>query len=63
MCGAIAVGLLLSSVANAADPVDYKLDVQPVLKQRCYACHGALKQEAGLRLDSAIFIRRPRQIF
>ena len=51
MRGAIAVGLLLSSVANAAGPVDYKLDVQPVLKQRCYGCHGALKQEAGLRLD------------
>ena len=58
MRGAIAIGLLLSSVANAAGPVDYKLDVQPVLKQRCYGCHGALKQEAGLRLDSATFIRQ-----
>ncbi|MBI82164.1 MAG: hypothetical protein CMJ81_03120 [Planctomycetaceae bacterium] len=58
MCGAIAVGLLLSSVANAADPVDYELDVRPVLKKRCYACHGALKQEAGLRLDTATFVRQ-----
>lgn len=27
--------------------------VKPVLEQRCYACHGALKQEGGLRLDTA----------
>ncbi|HND51005.1 MAG TPA: DUF1549 domain-containing protein, partial [Pirellulaceae bacterium] len=27
-------------------------DVKPILKQRCYACHGALKQESNLRLDT-----------
>src|SRR5438045_8151275 len=38
--------------AAAADPVDYRKDVRPVLQERCYACHGALKQNAKLRVDS-----------
>jgi len=37
--------------ANAA--VDYLRDIKPVLKERCQSCHGALKQQAGLRLDTA----------
>ncbi len=37
---------------------DYLHDVKPVLKARCYACHGALKQKAGLRLDTAAMIRQ-----
>ena len=32
--------------------VDYGRDVKPLLKERCYACHGALKQKAKLRLDT-----------
>ena len=31
---------------------DYTKDIKPLLKERCYACHGALKQKAGLRLDT-----------
>src|SRR5262249_28168606 len=31
---------------------------KPVLKERCYACHGALKQQARLRLDTAALIRK-----
>jgi mono/diheme cytochrome c family protein len=31
--------------------VDFKLDIQPLFQKRCYECHGASKQEAGLRLD------------
>lgn len=38
--------------ATAAALDIYKTHVQPLLKSRCYACHGALKQEAGLRLDT-----------
>ena len=30
----------------------YNKRIKPLLTARCYACHGALKQEAGLRLDS-----------
>ena len=37
---------------RAADPVDYRRDVKPVLQERCYACHGALAQKAKLRVDS-----------
>src|SRR5260221_5425636 len=44
--------------ASAAEPVDYLRDVKPVLKANCFACHGALKQEAGLRLDAAALIRK-----
>jgi mono/diheme cytochrome c family protein len=39
--------------ALADEPVDYVRQIKPVLQERCYACHGPLKQEAGLRLDTA----------
>lgn len=38
--------------------VDFRSDVRPIFEQRCFACHGALKQEAGLRLDTATSIRK-----
>ena len=41
-----------------ATPVDYTRDVKPILRSKCYACHGALKQEANLRLDTAALVRR-----
>jgi hypothetical protein len=34
----------------------YLLSIKPVLEKHCYACHGGIKQEAGLRLDTAEFI-------
>lgn len=46
-----------SRLARAVD-VDYERDIKPVFKARCYACHGALKQEAGLRLDTGDLIRQ-----
>lgn len=59
MAKCIAMGLCyclllfgLPRQAGAEAPVDYVRDVKTLLKSRCYACHGALKQEAGLRLDS-----------
>jgi mono/diheme cytochrome c family protein len=33
--------------------IDYLEQVKPLLRERCYACHGPLKQKAGLRLDTA----------
>src|SRR5687767_6306902 len=33
--------------------VDFHRDIKPLLKARCYACHGALKQNSSLRLDTA----------
>ncbi|MCA1686422.1 MAG: colicin uptake protein, partial [Planctomycetia bacterium] len=44
--------------APAPEPVDYLREVKPLLRGRCYACHGALKQKAGLRLDTGASIRR-----
>ena len=44
--------------AGAAERVNYLKDVKPVLAARCYACHGALKQESKLRVDTAEFIRQ-----
>jgi len=41
------------SLGFSADPsVDYLTQVKPLLKARCYSCHGALKQKSGLRLDT-----------
>src|SRR5215475_3008992 len=35
----------------ASRKVDYKQDIQPILAQNCYSCHGSEVQQAGLRLD------------
>ncbi|MBT5846317.1 MAG: DUF1553 domain-containing protein [Verrucomicrobiales bacterium] len=51
----ISLAVLMPLTAGAAD---YLRDIKPVLKARCYACHGALKQKAGLRVDTAANIRR-----
>ena len=39
-------------VASVGAAVDYAKDVKPLLRERCYSCHGALKQKAKLRLDT-----------
>ena len=44
---------LLPSRVSAEEPVDYSTQIKPILRERCFACHGALKQESGLRLDTA----------
>ncbi len=31
---------------------DYSGTIRPLLAERCFSCHGGLKQEAGLRLDT-----------
>ena len=48
---------LFPSISISAEEVDYIEHIKPVLRARCYACHGALKQEAELRLDTAESIR------
>src|SRR5262249_15353739 len=37
--------------AAATRTVDFAADIQPLLKKNCYSCHGAERQEGGLRLD------------
>lgn len=56
----IAVAALLTSTALEADEPKYspqeieffETRVRPVLVEKCYSCHGAKKQRAGLRVDS-----------
>jgi len=56
---ALACGQLLSvPVSPAAEPIDYAKQVKPILSAHCYACHGALKQESGLRLDTGALARK-----
>ena len=55
--------ILIAMVGNAqsvvaAPPVDYGREVKPILAARCTSCHGAIRQKAGLRLDTAEFVRR-----
>ena len=54
--------------ARAADPVKptaaqleyFEAKVRPVLADHCYSCHGAKKQQGGLRLDTAAGIKARR---
>jgi len=43
---------------SAARAIDYERDIKPVLQERCFSCHGALQQQADLRLDTGAMIRR-----
>src|SRR5690606_37520816 len=38
--------------STADEQIDYLKQIKPVFQARCYACHGALKQEGNLRLDT-----------
>jgi len=40
------------SIAQAPDSIDYEKQVKSLLRERCFACHGPLRQEAALRLDT-----------
>lgn len=44
---------LAAGRANAeSGPVDFRRDVQPILKEHCHECHGATRQRGDLRLTS-----------
>ena len=53
--------LVVSGVSRAADEIDFQRDIKPLLAHKCGACHGALKQKAGLRLDTAEQIHRGKR--
>lgn len=53
LAGLLVVATTIAAPLRADEPVDYLGQIKPVLQARCYACHGVLKQEAGLRLDTA----------
>jgi len=54
----MALGLGFAPAVGAEEPGDYERHIKPVLQERCFACHGALKQEANLRLDTAALMRQ-----
>lgn len=43
----------VATAGPAADVADYQRHVKPLLRNKCYACHAALRQEGGLRVDTA----------
>ncbi|MDA0835320.1 MAG: DUF1553 domain-containing protein [Planctomycetota bacterium] len=56
----VLIGLLalyLPGIVAADDPsttkIDYLKSVKPLLEHRCFSCHGPLKEQSGLRLDTA----------
>jgi hypothetical protein len=48
------VGLALPATVFSTDRVDFSRDVQPILADKCFHCHGpdAGQRKAGLRLDT-----------
>ena len=50
--------ILLAVLAGPDTTIDYVRDVKPVLAARCTSCHGAIRQKAGLRLDTGDLMRR-----
>jgi hypothetical protein len=50
--------VILPGWLRAQGGVDYLRDIKPLLRERCFACHGALKQKAGLRLDTTAAMRK-----
>ncbi len=49
----LTIAMALSSRAVAEEAVDFNRDIQPILSNHCYACHGqdAEARQGGLRLD------------
>ncbi len=49
LCGAVAAAAVV--IGQAPANVDFRNDVQPILRARCYSCHGPEQQMNRLRLD------------
>ncbi|MEX0726267.1 MAG: DUF1553 domain-containing protein [Planctomycetaceae bacterium] len=63
-CGVFGTQAFVSKNVNFADAAEendaalYLQHIKPVLKERCFSCHGPLKQEASLRLDTVGLMQR-----
>ena len=51
---------LLAAIALSADPDSsfFETKIRPVLVEHCQKCHGSGKQQAGLRLDGASWLKK-----
>src|SRR3954470_4318766 len=56
----LTASLLLAPVATArsGERIDYLKEIKPLLREKCFACHGALEQKARLRLDTAALAKK-----
>jgi hypothetical protein len=52
VCGAVCGSRLLAAEPSPEDLEFFEKQVRPILVESCQQCHGARKQEGGLRLDS-----------
>ncbi len=52
-----------ATVTKAVDRIDFSRDIQPILADKCYHCHGpdAAKRKADLRLDTQAGALAPRK--
>ncbi len=57
----IGIFLVVAFARSGSAQIDagfYTSKVKPLLKEKCITCHGPLRSEAGLRLDTAAFIKQ-----
>lgn len=59
-CSLLSQDSLLSQETNNDEQElgEYLRDIKPILAEKCFACHGALRQQSELRLDAISLIRR-----
>jgi Protein of unknown function (DUF1553)/Protein of unknown function (DUF1549)/Planctomycete cytochrome C len=57
LCSPVAALALICQASFAVEPDEYVRQIKPILTEKCISCHGALRSEAGLRLDAIQLIR------
>ena len=59
VCGAVLAGMMLGfGLPARAEGVSFKDTILPMLKERCFSCHGPEKSKGELRLDSLEAIQK-----
>jgi hypothetical protein len=53
--------VLCAAVQGADQPIDYATQIKPILVAKCFACHGALKEESGPRASTRRLPVYPRR--
>ncbi len=56
--GATVAALVFAANAAQAAPVDYEREVKPIFREHCAACHGVLKQNGSLRVDTGVSLQK-----